>query len=113
MYTVTDVKGVFALYDLRALLPPRSAPSAVTRTHIFPCTIQWYRTNRIYSTDLHEWMASHLRIHPLFVEIPNEELADDPILEAARTSTEEGKKVERNKGDKWVACFRRAEDPVD
>jgi tRNA (guanine-N7-)-methyltransferase len=26
-------------------------------------------------------------------------------------STEEGKKVERNKGDKWVACFRRKEDP--
>ncbi|KAK8870019.1 tRNA (guanine-N(7)-)-methyltransferase [Kwoniella newhampshirensis] len=63
--------------------------------------------------DLHEWMAHHLRAHPLFTPIPNEELADDPILEAARTATEEGKKVERNKGDKWVACFRRKEDPED
>nr|XP_018264132.1 tRNA (guanine-N(7)-)-methyltransferase [Kwoniella dejecticola CBS 10117]OBR86290.1 tRNA (guanine-N(7)-)-methyltransferase [Kwoniella dejecticola CBS 10117] len=63
--------------------------------------------------DLHEWMALHLNNHPLFIPIPNEELADDPILEAARTSTEEGKKVERNKGDKWVACFRRAENPED
>ncbi|WWD01695.1 tRNA (guanine-N(7)-)-methyltransferase [Kwoniella sp. B9012] len=61
--------------------------------------------------DLHEWMAHHLTNHPLFIPIPNSELEDDPILEAARTSTEEGKKVERNKGDKWVACFRRAENP--
>ncbi|WVR04970.1 tRNA (guanine-N(7)-)-methyltransferase [Kwoniella sp. DSM 27419] len=63
--------------------------------------------------DLHEWMASHLHAHPMFEYIPTEELKDDAILEAARTATEEGKKVERNKGDKWVACFRRREDPVD
>ncbi|OCF39012.1 tRNA (guanine-N(7)-)-methyltransferase [Kwoniella heveanensis CBS 569] len=63
--------------------------------------------------DLHEWMASHLNAHPLFDPIPTEDLKDDPILEAARTATEEGKKVERNKGDKWVACFRRRDDPVD
>ncbi|WRT66878.1 tRNA (guanine-N(7)-)-methyltransferase [Kwoniella shivajii] len=61
--------------------------------------------------DLHEWMAYHLNNHPLFIPIPNEELEGDAILEAARTSTEEGKKVERNKGDKWVACFRRADNP--
>jgi tRNA (guanine-N7-)-methyltransferase len=48
----------------------------------------------------------------LFEYIPTETLADDPILLAARTSTEEGKKVERNHGDKWVACFRRREDPL-
>lgn len=61
--------------------------------------------------ELHEWMAAHLKIHPMFDTIPNEELVDDPCLEASRISTEEGKKVERNKGDKWVACFRRREDP--
>jgi tRNA (guanine-N7-)-methyltransferase len=58
-------------------------------------------------------MAHHLHKHPLFAYIPTEELADDPILRAARTSTEEGIKVERNKGDKYVACFRRLDDPVD
>ncbi|WWC85224.1 tRNA (guanine-N(7)-)-methyltransferase [Kwoniella dendrophila CBS 6074] len=63
--------------------------------------------------DLHEWMALHLNNHPLFIPIPNSELENDPILEAARTSTEEGQKVERNKGDKWVACFRRAPNPED
>ena len=56
-------------------------------------------------------MDAYLKIHPLFDPIPNEEMADDPCLEAARTSTEEGMKVERNKGDKWIACFRRREDP--
>ncbi|GFZ46442.1 tRNA (guanine46-N7)-methyltransferase [Saitozyma sp. JCM 24511] len=63
--------------------------------------------------DLHEWMASHLHKHPLFEYIPNEELVDDPVLLSARTATEEGKKVERNKGDKWVACFRRKENPEE
>ncbi|WVQ71376.1 tRNA (guanine-N(7)-)-methyltransferase [Cryptococcus sp. DSM 104548] len=63
--------------------------------------------------DLHEWMAHHLRNHPLFTPIPNEDLKDDPILEAARTSTEEGQKVERNNGQKWVACFIRKEDPEE
>ncbi len=52
-------------------------------------------------------MAHHLHKHPLFEYIPTDELAHDPVLEAARTSTEEGKKVERNEGEKWVACFRR------
>ncbi|EIW70266.1 tRNA (guanine-N(7)-)-methyltransferase [Tremella mesenterica] len=61
--------------------------------------------------DLHEWMFSHLSKHPLFTLIPTEELEDDPILLAVRTSTEEGKKVERNKGSKFVACFTRVEDP--
>ncbi|KAL7422112.1 tRNA (guanine-N(7)-)-methyltransferase (tRNA(m7G46)-methyltransferase) [Cryptotrichosporon argae] len=63
--------------------------------------------------DLHEWMALHLERHPLFRRIPDGDLADDPILEAARTATEEGRKVERNGGDKWVACFTRLDDPVD
>ncbi|TYJ53116.1 tRNA (guanine-N(7)-)-methyltransferase [Cryptococcus floricola] len=63
--------------------------------------------------DLHEWMAHHLLNHPLFTPIPNEDLKDDAILEAARTSTEEGQKVERNGGEKWVACFLRREDPEE
>lgn len=58
-------------------------------------------------------MAHHLHAHPLFEYIPTEELKDDAVLLAARTSTEEGKKVERNKGDKWVACFRRRDDPPE
>lgn len=63
--------------------------------------------------DLHVWMTHHLNAHPLFEYIPISRLADDPILEAARMSTEEGRKVERNKGEKWVACFKRNADPPE
>ncbi|KAF9024941.1 putative methyltransferase [Hymenopellis radicata] len=55
--------------------------------------------------DLHEWMKSHLEDFPLF------EPGKGPIVDAVYTSTEEGKKVERNKGDKWLACFRRIQVP--
>jgi len=60
-------------------------------------------------------MMHHLNLHPLFEYIPTEELlaAKDPVLLAAMTSTEEGMKVERNKGSKWAGCFRRIEDPSE
>ena len=63
--------------------------------------------------DLHEWMATHLKAFPLFEYVDEETLRAEgkgPIIDAVYTSTEEGKKVERNKGDKWLACFRRVED---
>ncbi|ORZ16013.1 putative methyltransferase-domain-containing protein [Lobosporangium transversale] len=60
--------------------------------------------------DLHLWMVKHLDAHPLFVRIPDEELADDPAVEHVRNATEEGQKVERNKGDKYLACYRRIND---
>jgi hypothetical protein len=46
------------------------------------------------------------------LEVPTEQLleANDPVLHSAMTSTEEGIKVERNKGQKWAGCFRRKED---
>ncbi|KAJ9094644.1 hypothetical protein QFC19_007857 [Naganishia cerealis] len=63
--------------------------------------------------DLHDWMMHHLSLHPSFEYIPTETLLDagDPVLKSAMTSTEEGMKVERNKGSKWAGCFRRKEDP--
>ncbi|EPQ54281.1 putative methyltransferase [Gloeophyllum trabeum ATCC 11539] len=62
--------------------------------------------------DLHEWMKTHLENFPLFEPVDEETLRSEgkgPILDAVRQSTEEGKKVERNNGDKWLACFRRIE----
>ncbi len=58
-------------------------------------------------------MMLHLRRHPLFEYIPTQALLDDkdPVLHAAMTSTEEGKKVARNQGEKWAGCFRRIEPP--
>ncbi|OCH94916.1 putative methyltransferase [Obba rivulosa] len=64
--------------------------------------------------DLHEWMKSHLEAFPLFEPVSEEDLRTEgkgPIVDAVYSSTEEGKKVERNKGDKWLACFRRIEVP--
>ncbi|KAF9523532.1 putative methyltransferase-domain-containing protein [Crepidotus variabilis] len=63
--------------------------------------------------DLHEWMAAHIKAFPLFEFIDEETLRKEgqgPIIDAVCTATEEGKKVERNGGEKWLACFRRITD---
>lgn len=60
--------------------------------------------------DLHDWMRTHLTAFPLFEPVDEESLRAEgkgPIVDAVYTSTEEGKKVERNGGEKWLACFRR------
>ncbi|CAO3598773.1 unnamed protein product [Absidia cylindrospora] len=62
--------------------------------------------------DLHLWMVKHLDNHPLFERISDAECEQDPVVEHVRTATEEGKKVERNQGDKFLACYRRIEDPL-
>ncbi|KAF2002938.1 putative methyltransferase [Amniculicola lignicola CBS 123094] len=63
--------------------------------------------------DLHNWMVGHFEKHPSFEMVGEEELEKegDVCVGIMRKETEEGKKVERNKGMKFVACFRRAEDP--
>ncbi|KAK9240921.1 putative methyltransferase-domain-containing protein [Lipomyces kononenkoae] len=61
--------------------------------------------------DLHQWMVRHLESHPLFRRLSKEWEDDDACVKIMRKDTEEGKKVERNKGDKWVACFIRLDDP--
>jgi tRNA (guanine-N7-)-methyltransferase len=62
--------------------------------------------------DLHEWMVHHLDAHPSFERVSEEEQEADPCVAIMRTETEEGKKVERNKGPKFVALFRRLEEPA-
>jgi tRNA (guanine-N7-)-methyltransferase len=61
--------------------------------------------------DLHEWIAGHFEGCELFERVSDEEGENDECVTIMRTETEEGKKVERNKGLKLVACFRRLEDP--
>jgi tRNA (guanine-N7-)-methyltransferase len=63
--------------------------------------------------DLHEWMKKHLDEFPLFEPVSEEMLRAEgkgPILDAVTSSTEEGQKVQRNGGGKWLACFRRLEE---
>ncbi|EKM57904.1 uncharacterized protein PHACADRAFT_251833 [Phanerochaete carnosa HHB-10118-sp] len=60
--------------------------------------------------DLHQWMKAHLEAFPLFEHVSEDALRAEgkgSILDAVCNSTEEGKKVERNQGEKWLACFRR------
>ena len=60
--------------------------------------------------DLHVWMKSHLEAFPLFEVVEEATLRAEgkgPILDAVYGGTEEGKKVERNSGSKYLACFRR------
>lgn len=62
--------------------------------------------------DLHEWMKSHLDSFPLFEPVDEGTLRNEgkgPILDAVYNCTEEGKKVERSGGSKWLACYRRIE----
>lgn len=62
--------------------------------------------------DLHEWMVQHFEAHPSFERVSEEEQEADPCVHIMRTETEEGKKVERHKGQKHVALFRRLDDPA-
>ncbi|KAI4128745.1 MAG: hypothetical protein LQ338_002588 [Usnochroma carphineum] len=61
--------------------------------------------------DLHRWMVQHFDEHPSFGRVSKEEEDGDECVKTMMVETEEGKKVERNKGEKFVACFRRLEDP--
>ncbi|KAF1814339.1 guanine-N(7)--methyltransferase, partial [Eremomyces bilateralis CBS 781.70] len=61
--------------------------------------------------DLHRWMVDGFSANPLFRRLGEEELEGDECVRVMKAETEEGKKVERNGGTKWVACFQRLEDP--
>lgn len=57
--------------------------------------------------DLHEWMVKHLEEHPLFERKTQEWEDQDKCVQLMWNLTEEGQKVERNSGSKFVACFER------
>lgn len=58
--------------------------------------------------DLHNWMVANCEAHPAFIRVPDAELVDDPCVPVMRACTEEGQKVARLHGSKFVAVFRRA-----
>lgn len=60
--------------------------------------------------DLHEWMVKHLDQHPLFRRLTTEETDADPCIPSVMQDTEEGKKVERNSGQKYLAVYERLND---
>lgn len=62
--------------------------------------------------DLHLWMVKHLEEHPLFERKSQEWEAQDQCVQMMYSSTEEGQKVDRNNGSKYVACFERLPTPA-
>ncbi|KAM4700615.1 tRNA (guanine-N(7)-)-methyltransferase [Discoglossus pictus] len=60
--------------------------------------------------EVHEWMVKHFTEHPLFERVSKEKLEEDIIVDKLGTSTEEGKKVQRNKGQNFLAVFCRVEN---
>lgn len=61
--------------------------------------------------DLHTWMVGHFEAHRSFERVGESEVEADECVGVMRGETEEGKKVERNGGRKFVALFKRVEDP--
>ena len=59
--------------------------------------------------ELHNWHVEKCRPHPMFRELTEEELKDDPCIKAMYSETEEGKKVERAGTQKYYAVYERRE----
>ena len=63
--------------------------------------------------DLYDWMTGHLEEHPLFQRLPVTEESNDPVVPLLFESTEEGKKVTRMGGNKYIAVFTRLPNPLE
>lgn len=67
--------------------------------------------------ELHLWMVKHFEgeeageVQELWERLNQEELDHDACVKIMSEETEEGKKVSRNQGKKFVAVFRRRPDP--
>ncbi|KAJ5564844.1 tRNA (guanine-N(7)-)-methyltransferase [Penicillium frequentans] len=72
--------------------------------------------------EYHHWILRHFLVQEgedvsagsvkhLFERVEGEELENDPCVTVMSCETEESKKVTRNKGNKYVAVFRRKENP--
>ncbi|GFF25365.1 tRNA (guanine-N(7)-)-methyltransferase [Aspergillus udagawae] len=55
--------------------------------------------------------SANAGVTDLFERVSEEELEKDDCVRVMKEATEEGKKVARNKGNKYVAVFRRKADP--
>ena len=55
--------------------------------------------------ELYDWHLSHLERHSLFRRIPEEDLKEDNAWKCIFEKTEEGIKVERNKGQKYGLVY--------
>ena len=67
--------------------------------------------------ELHQWIVGHFDaedagdVAELWERLPQDDLEDDVCVKIMTEETEEGKKVTRNGGTKFVAVWRRRESP--
>jgi tRNA (guanine-N(7)-)-methyltransferase len=62
--------------------------------------------------ELHEWHVRKCDAHPLLERIHDtNRLNEDSCVQAMRTATEEGQKVQRNGGQKYYAVYQRLVQP--
>lgn len=59
--------------------------------------------------ELGTWMREKLRSHPMFDEVPEDDLKDDVACGLLTEASEEAQKVARNEGQTFLAVFRRRE----
>lgn len=57
--------------------------------------------------ELHQWHEKHLSENKLFIRVDENDLKKDICIEHIINETEEGKKVARNKGNKYFCVYRR------
>jgi tRNA (guanine-N7-)-methyltransferase len=57
--------------------------------------------------ELHEWHVDKCDKHPLFRRLTEEEVKEDPCVEAMQTATEESQKVDRAGSCKYYAVYQR------
>lgn len=63
--------------------------------------------------ELFEWMNDHFKSHPLFEVLEQKEIESDLIYHQLFDCTEEGKKVTRAGGRKFLAAYKRIPDPYE
>lgn len=63
--------------------------------------------------ELFRWMTRHLAAHPLFRRLDDADVALDPLVPRLWDCTEEGQKVTRAGGEKYLAVFRRIIAPAE
>ncbi len=56
--------------------------------------------------DLHDWHVAHCEKHSLFEKLDDKDIENDPCVKEMYAKTEEGIKVNRNKGDKFYTVYR-------
>uniref|UniRef100_A0A0G4I5J8 tRNA (guanine-N(7)-)-methyltransferase n=1 Tax=Chromera velia CCMP2878 TaxID=1169474 RepID=A0A0G4I5J8_9ALVE len=61
--------------------------------------------------DLHKWMKKACSEHPLFEEVTEDQLKEDPCVRLMMTATEESKKVARGGLPMFPAVFKRVPPP--